>query len=215
MKLLFVTQEVDPEHPVLGATSAKIAALAARVDELVVLANAVATESLPPNCRARSFRSRFRVGRGARFDREQEQAYDRARPARSHFVRDAQYLNWRYAESPRGYRCLGAFRDGRLRGFAVVGHKLHGGISAAYVADLVAPRTSDARALLRHCLAEARGGADAVIALPRPPLAAFAATGFVPTPQTIRLIGKPLAAEARLPADGCDWQFSLGDSDIF
>ena len=68
MKLLFVTQEVDPEHPVLGATSAKIAALAARVDELVVLANAVAAESLPPNCRARSFRSRFRVGRGARFE---------------------------------------------------------------------------------------------------------------------------------------------------
>ena len=32
------TQSVDPEHPALAATIPKIRALAARVDELVVLA---------------------------------------------------------------------------------------------------------------------------------------------------------------------------------
>ena len=36
VRLVFVTQRVDPDDPVLGATVAKIAALAARVDEVVV-----------------------------------------------------------------------------------------------------------------------------------------------------------------------------------
>jgi GNAT superfamily N-acetyltransferase len=132
-----------------------------------------------------------------------------------HVVRDEAYLNWRYADSPRGYRCFGSFRDGQLTGFAVLGHKLYRGISTAYVADLVAPNAGDARALLRRCVREARGGADAVIALAGPSAAPFAAAGFVPTPESIRLIGKPLAGGAALPADGKQWYFSLGDSDIF
>ena len=39
MKLVVVTQQVDPSSPVLGATVAKLQALAARVYELVVLAD--------------------------------------------------------------------------------------------------------------------------------------------------------------------------------
>ena len=153
------------------------------------------------------------------FERFGSEAEDVVRTAAAdypdHVVRDIDYLNWRYAESPRGYRCLGAFRDGRLGAFAVLGHKVHGGISAAYVADLVAPSARAARLLLRRCVAEARGGADAVIGLPGRNVSAFVAAGFVPTPQTIRLIGKPLAEHAHLPTDGRNWHFSLGDSDIF
>ena len=37
--LVFVTQQVDPEHPVLAATVPKIRALAERLDEVVVLAD--------------------------------------------------------------------------------------------------------------------------------------------------------------------------------
>ena len=137
-----------------------------------------------------------------------------------HVVRDTAYLDWRYGESPRGYRRFGAYRDGDLRGFAVLGHKLHAGVSAGYVADLVAPPADGlaVRALLRRSVHELRGGADALIALP-PPVAthrrAFLSVGFVPTPMTIRLIGKPLAPDARLPDDGGRWHFSLGDSDVF
>lgn len=149
-----------------------------------------------------------------RFGAEAENVASRVRYP-DHVVRDAAYLNWRYTESPRGYRCLGAFRHGRLVGFAVLGHKLYRGISTAYIADLVAPEGRDARALLRRCVAEARGGADAVIALAGPFPGPFAAIGFVPTPASIRLIGKPLSRGARLPADGKQWHFSLGDSDIF
>src|SRR3954468_22192299 len=54
-RLVFVTQAVDPSHPVLGATIPKIAALAARVDEVVVLAGRVVPGALPSNCVAKSF----------------------------------------------------------------------------------------------------------------------------------------------------------------
>ena len=55
MKLVVITQRVDPHDPVLGATVAKLRALAARVDELVVLALRVSDADLPDNVRVRSF----------------------------------------------------------------------------------------------------------------------------------------------------------------
>ena len=67
MKLVVVTQHVDPEHPSLGATVPMLRALAARVDELIVLADGAAPEALPANCRVRLFAARTRFGRGIRF----------------------------------------------------------------------------------------------------------------------------------------------------
>jgi glycosyltransferase involved in cell wall biosynthesis len=66
-RLVFVTQAADPADPVLGATLAKIRALAARVDEVVVLADRVAPDALPENCKAHSFAAATQAGRGARF----------------------------------------------------------------------------------------------------------------------------------------------------
>jgi len=66
-KLVFVTQQVDPGHPALAATVPKIRALAARVDEVVVLADRTVAGALPGNCRPLSFAARTRAGRGARF----------------------------------------------------------------------------------------------------------------------------------------------------
>ncbi len=67
MRLVVVTQEVDPASPVLGATVPKLRALAARVDELVVLADSAVEGALPENCTVRLFRSSTRLGRGMRF----------------------------------------------------------------------------------------------------------------------------------------------------
>jgi glycosyltransferase involved in cell wall biosynthesis len=67
-KLVFITQQVDPEHPALAATVPKIAALAAQVDEVVVFADGAVPGVLPTNCRIRTFRARSKVGRGARFE---------------------------------------------------------------------------------------------------------------------------------------------------
>ena len=69
MRLVVVTQQVDPAHPILGATVAKLHALAARVDELVVLADHAVPGTLPANCRLRLFASASRAGRGLRFER--------------------------------------------------------------------------------------------------------------------------------------------------
>jgi glycosyltransferase involved in cell wall biosynthesis len=66
-RLVFVTQAADPAHPVLGATLAKIRALAALVDELVVLADSVDATALPENCRVRSFAAPSQAARGARY----------------------------------------------------------------------------------------------------------------------------------------------------
>jgi glycosyltransferase involved in cell wall biosynthesis len=67
-KLVFVTQRIDPADPVLGATVGKVCALAALVDDVVVLCDSAVPGVLPENCRVRTFGSALRVGRGARFE---------------------------------------------------------------------------------------------------------------------------------------------------
>jgi glycosyltransferase involved in cell wall biosynthesis len=62
-RLLFATQVVDPSDPVLGATVAKLQALAERVDELVVLADRAVEGALPENCRVHVFGSPSQAGR--------------------------------------------------------------------------------------------------------------------------------------------------------
>ena len=67
-RLIFITQQVDPGHPALAATVPKIRALAALVDEVVVLADRVLPGTFPDNCRSLSFASRTKAWRGLRFE---------------------------------------------------------------------------------------------------------------------------------------------------
>jgi GNAT superfamily N-acetyltransferase len=123
----------------------------------------------------------------------------------NHIVRDAQYLNWRYLESPRDYV---AYRVDD--GYAVLGHKRHRGRPIALIADLVGP----VRALVRACVAGVNPGTQALFALPASrDRAAYASCGFVPTPMTLNFMGKPLAGE--LDPDPRAWRFTLGDTDFF
>src|SRR6266576_5005084 len=69
-RLVFLTQSVDPEHPVLAATIPKIRALAERVDEVVVLAQSGGRNGLPANVEVRTFGASSRVQRVWRFERE-------------------------------------------------------------------------------------------------------------------------------------------------
>jgi glycosyltransferase involved in cell wall biosynthesis len=80
MKLVFVTQQVDPAHPTLGAAAAMVRALAERVDELVVLAASAATDALPGNVRFRSFAAPAQALRGLRFEAELAREVARGRP---------------------------------------------------------------------------------------------------------------------------------------
>ncbi len=123
-----------------------------------------------------------------------------------HLVRDVAYLNWRYAESPREYLRL----DGD--GWAVVTHAVWHGFSSAVICEAHGPGKS---ALLRR--ASRAINADVAVALVDPgEERAYLAAGFVPTPRTIRFIGKRLVADApELPKERSAWSFSLGDLDFF
>ena len=142
----------------------------------------------------------------ARFTDEHDAAWRRVQPAWGNcLVRSADYLNWRYVDVPKEYR---SFALGGA--YAVVGHAVLKGVSTGVVCDLVGPPRAQ-RALLRRCVREASGAA-VVVGVPAPDQRrAWLASGFVPTPQTIRVIGKPLVAGARLPTV---WYFSLGDTDF-
>ena len=67
MRFVFVTQQVDPAHPTLGVTVSKIRALAARTDEVVVLADHAVEGQLPDNCRVRLYGAPTQLQRGARY----------------------------------------------------------------------------------------------------------------------------------------------------
>lgn len=126
----------------------------------------------------------------------------------SHFVRDAAYLRWRFASPARPYTLLRS-----ASGYAVVGRKRLRGIGAAFVADLVAPTARETRALLGLCVRAARGARVLLALLPAVHARAYVAAGFVPTPQTIRLIGRAL--DGPLPVGPRAWHFTLGDTDYF
>ena len=153
----------------------------------------------------------------ARFDESTDRAYELAAPAYgNHVVRDAAFMNWRYADSPWGHR---AFRLGD-RAFAIVREKTQRGTPIAVVADLVAPPESfrETRTLLQQAVAAAGPEAVALFALPpRDPAQrrAFAASGFVPSPTTLHFVAIALADDFELPLDPAAWHFSLGDTDFF
>jgi glycosyltransferase involved in cell wall biosynthesis len=67
VRLVLATQALDPADPVLASTVPMARALAARVDELVVLADRVDPAALPENARAHVFRGGTKASRGARF----------------------------------------------------------------------------------------------------------------------------------------------------
>jgi glycosyltransferase involved in cell wall biosynthesis len=69
-RLVFITQSVDPEHPVLAATLPKIRALAERVDDVVVLAQSGGGDGLPANVQVLTFGAPSRMQRVWRFERE-------------------------------------------------------------------------------------------------------------------------------------------------
>jgi GNAT superfamily N-acetyltransferase len=159
---------------------------------------------------ARPLVGRRRPPEGAtRFGEHEERAYRALAPRlRSHFVRDAAYLNWRYADSTRPYTLLRS-----AAGYAVVGRKRMRGLNTAFVADLVAPTVHETRALLRMCARAAHGARVLLALLPAVNARAYLAAGFVPTPETIRLIGHAL--DGPLPVGSRAWHFTLGDTDYF
>jgi glycosyltransferase involved in cell wall biosynthesis len=66
-RLVFATQKLDPDDPVLAATVPMARALAARVDELAVLCDSAVPGVMPENTRVHEFGGKTQAERGARF----------------------------------------------------------------------------------------------------------------------------------------------------
>ncbi|HLX19042.1 MAG TPA: glycosyltransferase family 4 protein [Gaiellaceae bacterium] len=77
---MFVTQQIDAAHPTLGAAAAMVRALAARVDEIVVMASSAKPEDLPANARYRSYGAPTQGLRGLRFEMQLARELVRGRP---------------------------------------------------------------------------------------------------------------------------------------
>ena len=67
MRLLFVTQTVDADHPVLAQTIDLVRELATRCESVVVISDSVGRHDLPGNVHFRTFGAGTRAGRGLRF----------------------------------------------------------------------------------------------------------------------------------------------------
>jgi len=105
-----------------------------------------------------------------------------------HVVRDADWLNWRFADSPRGYMLVAG------GGYAVYGRRGAIGILAAARGRGGAPR-----------------GAVAIAAPPPSERSRYLRRGWLPTPRTFALLGKSLDPRLRLTTP----HFELGDLDFF
>ena len=70
MKLVFVTQTLDPAHGSLAQTLDLVRALSERVDELVVLCRTAEWDEIPANVEVRTFEASSRSGRVLAFERE-------------------------------------------------------------------------------------------------------------------------------------------------
>jgi GNAT superfamily N-acetyltransferase len=108
-------------------------------------------------------------------------------------LRDAAWLDWRFANAPKPYTLLE--RDG----YAVVGRHRRLAVAAAVEGDL-----------LGDVAAAARG--PALIAAPPPwQQRRYGLAGYVPTPRTFTVLGKALVASQAVPAHP---HFELGDLDF-
>jgi glycosyltransferase involved in cell wall biosynthesis len=68
-RVIFVTQQIDPEHPNLAAATAMVRALAERVDEVIVIALRAVPGVLPDNCIVHVIGAPYRLQRGFNYAR--------------------------------------------------------------------------------------------------------------------------------------------------
>jgi len=80
MRIVFLTQAVDVDDPILGATAAKLEALGRRVDELHIICDRVGRHDLPANCTFATWAAPTRLGRGLKMLRALVPILVRRRP---------------------------------------------------------------------------------------------------------------------------------------
>ncbi len=138
-------------------------------------------------------------------------------------IRDRAYLRWRYVENPGGgFRILRASRGGQLAGYLVGKiQKEPDGTQVAYILDVATEDEASLHALLREALREfhaARVDWTRCGLLPhRASAGPFRAVGFRRVVSRIRVayVVWDETLDRQVFANPTQWDFSLGDSDIF
>jgi hypothetical protein len=169
-------------------------------------------------------RLRFRVDRVARFGEAVDALWSRLRSGLGvAAVRDARYLNWRYADCPDVAYALLQATDrwtGRVAGLAVLRFGWFDEPIAALVDWLVpAQDTAVAGALLAECHAQARASGCRSMRTWLPPGTeanrAVVSLGYVPeeTPFLLTTLADSDRERSRLMKS--QWFYTMGDSDIY
>jgi GNAT superfamily N-acetyltransferase len=157
-----------------------------------ILTGTLGWQKLPPVRLWSRLLPRARQPTSVRVDRFDESLPDRSEGG-DRVLRDGEWLNWRFADSPKPYTLLAG------GGYAVVGTHGRVGMLAAIEGEL---------------LGDAAGVAEgrALVAAP-PPWArsAYLRAGYLPTHRKLTVLGKSLDPSVPLPAAP---HFELGDLDF-
>jgi GNAT superfamily N-acetyltransferase len=137
------------------------------------------------------WRPRLDTGRSRRVERFSE--LPPAPVSGDRVLRDAAWLNWRFAAAPRPYTLL----EGG--GYAVLGRRGHFGVLACVSGGLLAA-------------ASAAAGTPLVLAAPPPSeRGRYLRAGYIPSPRQLTVLGKALDPGQSVPAHP---HFELGDLDF-
>jgi hypothetical protein len=172
--------------------------------------------------RAAGNAGRVRIQEIARFGAEADGLWERLRPDLVvAAVRDARYLNWRYADCPDvRYRLVVAFdrATGAASGLAVLRLGVRDRPVCALVEFLVSGRDA-AASLLAHCEGSARDVGMERLEAWFPPSSGqarwFREAGFREEPTIYQLVALPTNPQVRLDWGKDRWYYTMGDSDIY
>lgn len=164
----------------------------------------------------------FRVEEVDRYGEEINGLWERLRPALAvATVRDARYLNWRYAACPDTcYQMLVAFHPltGAPVGMAILRLWVHAKRIAALV-DWLAPSWAVGSALVARCEAIARESGMDSLEVWFPPYSQayrfFEALGFRPNATIYQFTAFSTSPEVSLNWAKDRWYYTMGDSDIY
>jgi len=164
----------------------------------------------------------FRVEEVDRYGGEIDGLWERMRPALAvAIVRNARYLNWRYADCPDiRYHRFAAFHrlTGAPAGVAILRLRVRGERVAVLV-DWLASSRAVASAMVARCEGIAReAGMDRLEAWFPPytlPCRFFQELGFRPEATIYEFVALPTSPEVSLEWAKDRWYYTMGDSDIY
>jgi len=144
-------------------------------------------------------------------------------PAGARCIKDAAFLNWRYANHPAGDYSIGVVRDGdELRGLAVFADRYFSDVQQGVIADWIVPDDDDAagRALMAWAMERSRDAGreqtSIVLAATDPWWSRLQSHGLKALPTKYILVYGNLSRDPRYDEQWLrtHWRYALGETDL-